>query len=60
MDEYLWPIFTDLCQKLHADFAALTGALLPHIAPGPYQLAVLDHDHESGKLCADCLSRLVG
>ncbi len=59
MDHYLWPIFTELCQKLHTHFSALTGALLPHIAPGPYQLTVLDHDHQSGELCPNCLSRLV-
>ncbi len=58
MDEYLWPIFTDVCRELFARFNLLTKALLPAIAPGPYHVAVLDHQH-TGELCENCRQRLV-
>lgn len=59
MDTLVWPIFMDLTAELHARFTAVTTALLPAIAAGPFSMAVLDHDHSSGQLCESCRKRLL-
>jgi hypothetical protein len=59
MDELLWPIFTDLVVAIRQHLHTLTGALLPAIAPGPFDTTILDHEHGTGQLCENCLRRLV-
>ncbi len=60
MHELLWPIYAELSNGLHVRFTQLTTALLPAIAPAPYSITILDHEHESGPLCDDCRDRLLG
>jgi hypothetical protein len=59
MNGLLWPIFTDVAAELSARFTVVTTTLLPAIAPGPFSLAVLDHDHSTGQLCENCRKRLL-
>lgn len=61
LDELLWPIFNDVCAALFARFTEVTTALLPTIAPGPFSMPILDHDHDhgSGQLCENCRTRLL-
>lgn len=60
MDDHLWPIFNGVRAELHKRFMQLTTALLPSISPGPYSMAILDHEHEAGQLCETCRQRLAG
>jgi len=59
MNELLWPIFTEVSAALHVRFSAIATSLLPAIAPGPYSLTVLEHDHGAGALCENCRRRLL-
>ena len=58
LNEVLWPIFNEVSAAVHARFGEIIAALLPAIAPGPFALAILDHDHSTGALCESCQKRL--
>lgn len=54
MDELLWPIFNDVAGKLFERFTQVTMGLLPAIAPGPFSMVIIDHEHNPGQLCENC------
>ncbi len=58
LHECLWPMFNELSLDLQQRFNAIVKTLLPAVAASPYDIAIIDHDHGSGDLCADCRKRL--
>jgi hypothetical protein len=58
MDETLWPIYAAASESLVARFNEIARAILPEIAPPPFSMPILSHDHSADGLCDECRQRM--